>query len=75
MKNNSQHPSIDNMSKQSRYYWKHREEIRKKRAKLSKNPEYRKHRAEIALKSYYKRKEEKCQTKKQSSMTEDGNTK
>lgn len=75
MKNNSQLQNTDNLSKQSRYYWKHREEIRKKRANLSKNPEYRKHRAEIALKSYYKRKEEKCQTKKQNSTTADGSTK
>jgi len=59
MVNNSQHPDMDKMSKQIRYYWRHREQILKKNAKLAKDPEYRKKRQQIALKSYYKRKAEK----------------
>ena len=41
------------------YYWRYREQILKKNAKLAKDPEYRKKRQQIALKSYYKRKAEK----------------
>lgn len=44
---------------QRAYYWRHRDKILKKRAKLAKKASYRKHRAQISLKSYYKRKEEK----------------
>lgn len=41
------------------YYWNHREQILAKNAEKAKDPEYRKHRTQISLKSYYKRKEEK----------------
>lgn len=75
MKNNSRPANMDNLTKQARYYWKHKDELQEKRKNLYKNPEYRKHRAEISLKSYYKRKEEKCQNKKLNSTTADGNTK
>ena len=44
---------------QINYYWRHREEILKKEAKKRKNPEYRKYKAKLSLKSYHKRKEEK----------------
>ena len=44
---------------QRAYYWNHREQILAKNAEKAKNPEYRKHRTQISLKSYFKRKEEK----------------
>jgi tripartite-type tricarboxylate transporter receptor subunit TctC len=44
---------------QLQYYQRHKKQILAKLKKLAKNPEWRKHRAQIALKSYYKRKEEK----------------
>lgn len=44
---------------QRAYYWRHREKILALRAERAKDPEYRKHKAQISLKSYYKRKEEK----------------
>jgi hypothetical protein len=43
---------------QRAYYWRHREQILEKNAKKAKDPEYRTHRNNIAIKSYYKRKEE-----------------
>jgi len=43
---------------QRAYYWRHREKILKKNAEKAKDPEYRTHRAKIAIKSYRKRKEE-----------------
>lgn len=48
-----------NNTNQKAYYWRHRDEILAKLAKKRKNKAYRKHKAEISLKSYYKRKEEK----------------
>lgn len=44
---------------QKAYYWRHRKKILARHAERAKDPEYKKHRAEISLKSYYKRKEEK----------------
>lgn len=44
---------------QRAYYWRHRKDILKKLAEKRANPEYRKRANEIALRSYYKRKEEK----------------
>jgi hypothetical protein len=44
---------------QRAYYWRHREKILALHAERAKDPEYKKHKAEISLKSYYKRKEEK----------------
>lgn len=41
------------------YYWRHREQILAKLAERAKDPEYKKHRADISKKSYHKRKEEK----------------
>ncbi len=49
----------DKYKNQRAYYWRHRDKILKKHAKLAKSAKYRKHRVEISLKSYYKRKEEK----------------
>ena len=49
----------DKYKNQRKYYWEHREQILQKHAELAKDPEYRKHRVEISMKSYYKRKEEK----------------
>ena len=43
---------------QRAYYWRHRKKILKKIAEKAKDPEYRTHRAKIAIKSYHKRKEE-----------------
>lgn len=44
---------------QRAYYWRHRKDILKKLAAKRADPEYHKRANEIALKSYYKRKEEK----------------
>lgn len=44
---------------QRAYYWRHRKDILKKLAAKRAEPEYHKRANEIALKSYYKRKEEK----------------
>lgn len=44
---------------QSLYYWRHREDILAKLAEKRKDEEYRKRKAAMSLKSYYKRKEEK----------------
>lgn len=48
---------------QRAYYWRHREKILAQHAELAKNPEYRKHKAQISLKSYYKRKSEKNESR------------
>lgn len=50
---------MTNCKNQIAYYWRHREDILARHAERTKDPEYKKHRAEISLKSYYKRKEEK----------------
>lgn len=44
---------------QRAYYWRHRKDILKKLKAKRADPEYHKRANEIALKSYYKRKEEK----------------
>lgn len=44
---------------QKLYYWRHREDILAKLAEKRKDETYRKRKAAMALKSYYKRKEEK----------------
>ena len=44
---------------QKAYYWRNREKILARHAERAKDPEYKKHKSEISLKSYYKRKEEK----------------
>ena len=44
---------------QRAYYWRHRQDILDKIAEKRKDPEYRKHRTQVSLKSYYKRKEKK----------------
>lgn len=44
---------------QKLYYWRHREDILAKLAEKRKDETYRKRKAAMSLKSYYKRKEEK----------------
>ena len=44
---------------QKLYYWRHRENILAKLAEKRKDETYRKRKAAMSLKSYYKRKEEK----------------
>lgn len=50
---------------QINYYWRHRENILDKLAEKRRDPEYRYYKAQLALKSYYKRKGERNEPRNQ----------